>query len=123
MAGVSHIISSLQYKQVQPIGNLANCLFLIFKTERKNIWKFVSIKERQKSKSAHISWGEDRKGCQVVILSMLAGERIEKGVKSAHVSWGWDRTGCQVVNLPHVSCGWGRTGCQIVNLPMLAGWG
>jgi hypothetical protein len=76
MAGASHIIFSLQYKQVKPTRKLANCLFLTFKTERKDIWKFGSIKGRQKSKYAHVCWGGDRKGCQVVNLPMLAGDGI-----------------------------------------------
>jgi hypothetical protein len=33
------------------------------------------------SKSAHVSWGEDRKRCQVVNLPMFAGEWIKKGVR------------------------------------------
>ncbi len=54
------------------------------------------------SRSAHVSWGWDRKGCQVVSLPMLAGEMIERmsGSKSAHVRWGGDRKGCHAVNLP-----------------------
>ncbi len=33
------------------------------------------------SKFVHVSWGGDRKGCQAVSLSMLAGEGIDKGVR------------------------------------------
>ncbi len=37
--------------------------------------------EKGGSKSAHVCWGGNRKGCHTVNLLMLAGDRIEKGVR------------------------------------------
>jgi hypothetical protein len=54
IVGASQIISALQYKQVQPTGNLANYLFSTFNKERRGV-NFGSIKGRQKSKSTHVS--------------------------------------------------------------------